>query len=92
MAGLVTLSTGWIFFVFVIGLAGSEGSTGTAPGLYVLLGLGLLAAAGIAYPSIRRTGAPMGRSAATALGVGLASYITAFVMAAVAVWALVTFS
>ena len=92
VVGLVALSTGWIFFVFVIGLAGSEGSTSTPAGLYVLLGLGFLGAAGIAYPSIRRSGARRGRSALTALAMGFTSYVAAFVTAAVALWALVTFS
>jgi len=92
VVGLTALSTGWIFLVFVIGLAGSEGSASTAPGLYVLLGLGLLGAASIAYPSIRRSGAPRGSSAVTALAMGFMAYVAAFVTAAVALWALVTFS
>ena len=90
--GLIVLSAGWIMFVFVVGLAGSEGDTGTAAGIFALLALGLLGSVGVAYRRIRRRDASTERPILTAVGMGAASFLAAFVLADLAVWALVSFS
>ena len=90
--GLVALSAVWVVFVFVVGLAGSEGGSGTATGIFVLLALGLLGAIGIAYRRIRRRDASTGRLVLTAVGMGASSFGAALVMADLAVWALVSIS
>src|SRR5438067_13180565 len=92
LVGLAVFSTVWVSFVFLAGLASSEGSAGTAPGLYVLLGIGFLGATGMAYAGVRRSGASRGRSGSIALATGVMSYVVAFVTATAALWAIVAFS
>ena len=78
--------------MFVVGLAGSEGDTGTPAGIFVLLGLGLLGSVGVAYRRIRRYDASTKRPVLTAAGMGALAFVAAYAIMILALWALISFS